>query len=38
MLDREAGEVLLEASSDAAVLVLRDEPLNDPVVGSKYVA
>jgi len=33
LLDREAGEVLLEASSDAAVLVLSGEPLNDPIVG-----
>jgi quercetin 2,3-dioxygenase len=33
LLDREAGEVLLEANSDAAVLVLSGEPLNDPVVG-----
>ncbi|HEX2790111.1 MAG TPA: pirin family protein [Steroidobacteraceae bacterium] len=32
-LDREAGEVLLEANSDAAVLVLSGEPLNDPIVG-----
>jgi quercetin 2,3-dioxygenase len=33
LLDREAGEVLLEANSDAAVLVLSGEPLNDPIVG-----
>jgi redox-sensitive bicupin YhaK (pirin superfamily) len=32
-LDREAGVVLLEANSDAAVLVLSGEPLNDPIVG-----
>jgi redox-sensitive bicupin YhaK (pirin superfamily) len=33
VLDREAGEVLLEANSEAAVLVLSGEPLNDPIVG-----
>jgi quercetin 2,3-dioxygenase len=33
VLDREAGEVLLEANSDAAVLVLSGEPLNEPIVG-----
>ena len=33
LLDREAGEVQLEADSDAAVLVLSGEPLNDPIVG-----
>jgi redox-sensitive bicupin YhaK (pirin superfamily) len=33
VLDREAGEVLLEANSDAAALVLSGEPLNDPIVG-----
>lgn len=33
LLDCEAGEVLLEANSDAAVLVLSGEPLNDPIVG-----
>lgn len=33
LLDREAGEVLLEASSDAALLVPSGEPLNDPIVG-----
>jgi quercetin 2,3-dioxygenase len=33
LLDREAGDVLLEANSDAAVLVLSGEPLNDPIVG-----
>jgi redox-sensitive bicupin YhaK (pirin superfamily) len=33
LLDREAGEVLLEANGDAAVLVLSGEPLNDPIVG-----
>ena len=33
LLDREAGQVLLEANSDAALLVLSGEPLNDPIVG-----
>ena len=33
MLDRDAGEVVLEANSDAALLVLSGESLNEPVVG-----
>ena len=33
ILDREAGEVVLEANSDVAVLVLSGEPLNEPIVG-----
>jgi redox-sensitive bicupin YhaK (pirin superfamily) len=33
MLDRNAGEVALEANSDAALLVLSGEPLNEPIVG-----
>ncbi|MGH8444147.1 MAG: pirin family protein [Solimonas sp.] len=33
VLDREAGELLLEANSDATVLVLSGEPLDEPVVG-----
>ena len=33
MLDRDAGEVVLEANSDAALLVLSGEPLNEPIVG-----
>jgi hypothetical protein len=33
MLDRDAGEVGLEANSDAARLVLSGEPLNEPIVG-----
>ena len=33
MLDRDAGEVALEANSDAALLVLSGEPLNEPIVG-----
>ena len=33
VMDREAGEVLLEASSDASLLVLSGEPLNEPIVG-----
>jgi redox-sensitive bicupin YhaK (pirin superfamily) len=33
LLDREAGDVLLQAHSDAALLVLSGEPLNDPIVG-----
>jgi redox-sensitive bicupin YhaK (pirin superfamily) len=32
-MDREDGEVLIEASSDAALLVLSGEPLDEPVVG-----
>ena len=33
MLDRDAGEVLLEANSEGALLVLSGEPLNEPIVG-----
>ena len=33
MLDRDAGEVVLEANSDAALLMLSGEPLNEPIVG-----
>jgi len=33
VLDRDAGEVVLEANSDAALLVLSGEPLNEPIVG-----
>jgi redox-sensitive bicupin YhaK (pirin superfamily) len=33
ILDRDAGEVVLEAISDAALLVLSGEPLNEPIVG-----
>ena len=33
LLDREAGDVVLEANGDAAVLVLSGEPLSDPIVG-----
>jgi len=33
MLDRDAGEVVLEANSDAALLVLSGAPLNEPIVG-----
>jgi redox-sensitive bicupin YhaK (pirin superfamily) len=33
MLDRDGGEVLLEANSDATLLVLSGEPLNEPIVG-----
>jgi hypothetical protein len=33
MLDRDAGEVVLEAKSDAVLLVLSGEPLNEPIVG-----
>jgi redox-sensitive bicupin YhaK (pirin superfamily) len=33
MLDRDAGEVMLEANSDAVLLVLSGEPLNEPIVG-----
>ena len=34
ILDRDAGEVVLEANSDAALPVLSGEPLNEPIVGS----
>ena len=33
MLDRDAGEVTLEATSATAALVLSGEPLNEPIVG-----
>ena len=33
LLDREAGEVRLDASTEASLLVLSGEPLNEPVVG-----
>ena len=33
MLDRDAGEVVLETRSDATLLVLSGEPLNEPIVG-----
>ncbi len=33
ILDRDAGEVMLEANSDASLLVLSGEPLNEPIVG-----
>ena len=33
MLDRDAGEVVLEANSDAALLVLSGEPIDEPIVG-----
>ncbi|MCM3870143.1 MAG: pirin family protein [Pyrinomonadaceae bacterium] len=33
LLDREAGEVVLEANSDAALLALSGEPLCEPIVG-----
>lgn len=33
VMDRKAGEILVEANSDATVLVLSGEPLNEPVVG-----
>ena len=34
VLDRDAGEVVLEANSDATLLVLSGEPLDEPIVGS----
>ena len=33
ILDRDAGEVVLEANSDATLLVLSGQPLNEPIVG-----
>jgi redox-sensitive bicupin YhaK (pirin superfamily) len=33
VLDRDAGEVMLEANSDAALLVLSGEPIDEPIVG-----
>ena len=33
VMDRKAGEVFIEANSDATVLVLSGEPLNEPIVG-----
>jgi redox-sensitive bicupin YhaK (pirin superfamily) len=33
VLDRDAGEVVLEANSDAALLVLSGEPIDEPIVG-----
>ena len=33
VMDREAGEVLNEANTDATFLVLGGEPLNEPIVG-----
>jgi redox-sensitive bicupin YhaK (pirin superfamily) len=33
VLDRDAGELVLEANSDATLLVLSGEPLNEPIVG-----
>ncbi len=33
VLDRNAGEVTLEANSDAALLVLSGEPIDEPIVG-----
>ena len=33
LLDREAGEVLLQSSGEAKLLVLSGEPLNQPIVG-----
>ena len=33
MLDGDAGEVVLEANSDATLLVLRGEPIDEPIVG-----
>ena len=33
VMDRKAGEVFIEANSDAIVLVLSGEPLNEPIVG-----
>jgi redox-sensitive bicupin YhaK (pirin superfamily) len=33
LLDRDAGDVLLEADNEATLLVLSGEPLNEPIVG-----
>jgi redox-sensitive bicupin YhaK (pirin superfamily) len=33
MLDADAGEVMLQADSDAALLVLSGQPLNEPIAG-----
>jgi redox-sensitive bicupin YhaK (pirin superfamily) len=33
VLDRKAGDVLLEANTDAKVLVLGGEPIDEPIVG-----
>ena len=33
VMDRKAGEVFIEAKTDATVLVLSGEPLNEPIVG-----
>ena len=33
MLDRDAGEVVLETKTDSTLLVLSGEPLNEPIVG-----
>jgi redox-sensitive bicupin YhaK (pirin superfamily) len=33
VLDRKAGEAGIEANTDATVLVLGGEPLNEPIVG-----
>ena len=33
LLDREAGEVVLEANNDVILLVLSGEPLNEPIAG-----
>jgi hypothetical protein len=33
VMNREAGELLLEGNSDATLLVLSGAPLNEPIVG-----